>query len=369
MGPAHRRRRAVAPARGSRRRAGAAAGPVPRRTGSSSPGCVGRDRATRPGSSGSAGPGRRARMSIGAGDRLTVDEVAMRVLWPVRGQVPAEPPDAGSGINNVSVVLLGVIGERRFLLTGDVEEDVDPSLLTGGLPRVDLLKVAHHGSRTATTDAFVAAVRPRVAVASAGADNPYGHPGPSDAGASRRVRRAGLSDRCRRSVTVTFGAGGSGRPHGAAACGGRRIAHSRGRATASGRGDGRRAAAQLLLCDPRDQGPGESEDPAGRLPRARRRYERPSDIGHRQEPHRHDRVHRAQRRTHQHGRAVQAQGGQQRHALAVQEQYDDDPDKIVRARTAWRNTSRHQDPDDRARTGGSTSAPWIRSLVGSPTSV
>ena len=34
-----------------------------------------------------------ARLSIAAGDRLSVDEIAMRVLWPIRGQVPAEPPD------------------------------------------------------------------------------------------------------------------------------------------------------------------------------------------------------------------------------------------------------------------------------------
>ena len=155
-----------------------------------------------------ARPGAPMRMSIGAGDRLTVDEVAMRVLWPVRGQVPEEPPDAGSGINNVSVVLLGVIGERRFLLTGDVEEEVDPSLLTGGLPRVDLLKVAHHGSRTATTEAFVEAVRPRVAVASAGADNPYGHPARPTlerlAASGARVYRTDVDG----SVTVTFGAVG-----------------------------------------------------------------------------------------------------------------------------------------------------------------
>ena len=59
---------------------------------------------------------------------------------------------------------------------GDVEEGIDPSLLTEGLPHVDLLKVAHHGSRTATTQAFIDAVRPAVAVASAGAGNPYGHP-------------------------------------------------------------------------------------------------------------------------------------------------------------------------------------------------
>ena len=70
------------------------------------------------------------------------------------------PPDGGTGINNVSVVFLGHVGTRRFLLMGDVEEGIDPSLLTEGLPRVDLLKVAHHGSRTATTQAFVDAVRP-----------------------------------------------------------------------------------------------------------------------------------------------------------------------------------------------------------------
>jgi competence protein ComEC len=153
-------------------------------------------------------PGAPARHSIGAGDRLSVDDVAMRVLWPVRGQVPDEPPDTGTGINNVSVVLLGVVGERRFLLTGDVEEDVDPSLLTNGLPRVDLLKVAHHGSRTATTDAFLAAVRPRVAVASAGADNPYGHPARPTlerlAAAGARVYRTDVDG----SVAVTFGAEG-----------------------------------------------------------------------------------------------------------------------------------------------------------------
>ena len=116
------------------------------------------------------------RLGLAAGDRLAVDEIGLRVLWPIRGQVPTVPPDGGTGINNVSVVLLGQVGSRRFLLMGDVEQEIDPSLLADGLPRVDLLKVAHHGSRTATTEAFVEAVRPRVAVASAGAGNPYGHP-------------------------------------------------------------------------------------------------------------------------------------------------------------------------------------------------
>jgi competence protein ComEC len=115
-------------------------------------------------------------LGIAAGDRLSVDEIGMRVLWPIRGRVPIDPPDSGTGINNVSVVLLGEVGGRRFLLAGDVEQDIDPSLLAEGLPRLDFLKVAHHGSRTATTQPFVDAVRPRVAVASAGTGNPYGHP-------------------------------------------------------------------------------------------------------------------------------------------------------------------------------------------------
>ena len=149
-------------------------------------------------------PGGRPRLSIAAGDRLAVDEIDLRVLWPIRGEVPAEPPDTGTGINNVSVVLLGTVGHRRFLLAGDVEEEVDPSLLAEGLPRVDFLKVAHHGSRTATTEPFVEALRPRVAVASAGTGNPYGHPARSTldrlAAAGARVYRTDQDG----TVSVTF---------------------------------------------------------------------------------------------------------------------------------------------------------------------
>jgi competence protein ComEC len=90
--------------------------------------------------------------------------------------VPREPPDGGRGINDVSIVLFGEVAGRRVLLTGDVEDDVDPILAARGLPPIDVLKVAHHGSKTASTPAFLDAVRPQVAIVSAGAGNPYGHP-------------------------------------------------------------------------------------------------------------------------------------------------------------------------------------------------
>jgi competence protein ComEC len=115
-------------------------------------------------------------LPLATGDRLTLDGVGLRVLWPDRGSVPDEPADDGTAVNNVSIVLLGTVGRQRFLLTGDIEEGVDPRLLARGLPAIDVLKVAHHGSRTATSAAFLEAVRPTMAVISAGRGNPYGHP-------------------------------------------------------------------------------------------------------------------------------------------------------------------------------------------------
>ena len=116
---------------------------------------------------------------LSTGDHLRIDEFSFRVLWPDPGSVPEHPSDGGTGINNVSVVLLGEVDGHRVLLAGDIEEQIDPRLLARGLPTVDVLKVAHHGSRTATTDAFLTAVRPSIAVISAGRGNPYGHPAPA----------------------------------------------------------------------------------------------------------------------------------------------------------------------------------------------
>jgi competence protein ComEC len=140
--------------------------------------------------------GRQTRL-LAAGDRMSLDGVRIDVHWPRRGGVPERPADSGKGVNNVSIVLELKYGDRRFLLTGDVEEEIDPQLLAAGIAdssvatgeaAFDVLKVAHHGSGTATTDSFVERLRPRVAVVSAGWGNPYGHPSPATVA---RLERAG----------------------------------------------------------------------------------------------------------------------------------------------------------------------------------
>jgi competence protein ComEC len=117
---------------------------------------------------------------LSTGETLRLDDATLQVLWPDDGTTrsPLLDPAATSNrqINDASVVLLGEYEGRRFLLTGDTEDDVDPILLSRGLPTLDMLKVAHHGSATASSDVLLATVRPSIAVISVGAKNMYGHP-------------------------------------------------------------------------------------------------------------------------------------------------------------------------------------------------
>jgi competence protein ComEC len=94
------------------------------------------------------------------------------------------PPDrplkgTPSDLDNNSIVLRLTYGRATFLLTGDVFALAEQYLIESGesLGAV-VFKAAHHGSANANTEAFLEAVQPLVAVASAGLDNPFGHPHP-----------------------------------------------------------------------------------------------------------------------------------------------------------------------------------------------
>ena len=78
-------------------------------------------------------------------------------------------------LENASTVLRVRAGRWTAMLTGDVERDAE-SMLARRDVAADILKVAHHGSRTSTSPAMLAAVHPRLALISCGRHNMFGHP-------------------------------------------------------------------------------------------------------------------------------------------------------------------------------------------------
>jgi competence protein ComEC len=79
-------------------------------------------------------------------------------------------------LNNSSVVLLLTYGDTSLLLTGDAAFGEESEILNNILGPIDVLKVAHHGSLTSTSQQFLSAVAPRYAIISVGENNDYGHP-------------------------------------------------------------------------------------------------------------------------------------------------------------------------------------------------
>ena len=80
-------------------------------------------------------------------------------------------------LNNCSLGCLVSCGDIRFFLAGDLEKDGEAAMLGAGLiPPVSVLKVSHHGSSGATTEAFLQTAQPDYGVISVGSGNDYGHP-------------------------------------------------------------------------------------------------------------------------------------------------------------------------------------------------
>lgn len=109
---------------------------------------------------------------IGAGDVLRFGDVTASVLSPL----PSADANAPSR-NNDSLVLRLQLGSRVLLLTGDVEMAGESGMLQAHENlRADVVKVAHHGSRTSSVPGFIAAAQPRFAVISVGQTSIFGHP-------------------------------------------------------------------------------------------------------------------------------------------------------------------------------------------------
>jgi competence protein ComEC len=106
-------------------------------------------------------------------DSVIVDGVLIEFLAPDSiWTVGLKDPNLASTVVSISY------GTVRFLLVGDAERAEEDWLLANEREdlRADVLKVGHHGSSTSSSDAFLAAVEPTLAVISVGAVNKYGHP-------------------------------------------------------------------------------------------------------------------------------------------------------------------------------------------------
>lgn len=112
----------------------------------------------------------------------------MKITYPVVGEqyalgeakftiIAPNSNSYGGNANDYSVAILLEYGKNRFLFTGDAEEASEAEMLTNGIDiSADVYKVAHHGSRSASTQEFLNAVQPKYAVISCGEGNSYGHP-------------------------------------------------------------------------------------------------------------------------------------------------------------------------------------------------
>ncbi|MFQ6396751.1 ComEC/Rec2 family competence protein [Nocardia sp. KC 131] len=115
-------------------------------------------------------------LELSAGHVMGFGAVELTVLAPTAtARIPAGSA-AADDANDRSIVIAATTPAGRILLTGDIEAPAQHRLLNSGAPvQADILKVPHHGSRTTALE-FLAAVRPRVAIVSVGADNTFGHP-------------------------------------------------------------------------------------------------------------------------------------------------------------------------------------------------
>jgi competence protein ComEC len=107
-----------------------------------------------------------------AGDALPWSGTRATILAPEPAYANPNTP-----VNNDSLVLRLAYGQASVLLEGDAESPSELAMLTNHrIQPATLLKIGHHGSRTSTTPAFLAAVAPQEAIISVGRSNTFGHP-------------------------------------------------------------------------------------------------------------------------------------------------------------------------------------------------
>ncbi len=114
-------------------------------------------------------------MIVKKGDYITIDRLSyIEILFPEDKLINENI------LNNNSIVMKFVSGNFDMLFTGDIEKIAEDRLVelyknTNKL-KADILKVAHHGSKTSSTIEFIELVKPQIALIGVGKNNNFGHP-------------------------------------------------------------------------------------------------------------------------------------------------------------------------------------------------
>lgn len=124
-----------------------------------------------------------------AGNRINIEKnLFFDILWPSKNETVSK-----NVINNNALVCKMVSKKVSMLFTGDIEQEAEKAILNKykaniGILKSDILKVAHHGSKTSSTKEFLEEVKPNTAVIGVGKNNNFGHPNKS---VLERLKRLG----------------------------------------------------------------------------------------------------------------------------------------------------------------------------------
>ena len=112
---------------------------------------------------------------VNQGDKISVEkDLEIDILWPDKNSLIKE-----NSINNNSIVFKLIYKKYSILFTGDIEKIAEEKILNKYQKnelKTDVLKVAHHGSKSSSIEKFVKAVNPKIAIIGVGENNKFGHP-------------------------------------------------------------------------------------------------------------------------------------------------------------------------------------------------
>ena len=107
---------------------------------------------------------------IKKGDKIIIDNIIFNILFP-----DIENPIKENILNNNSIVMQMKYKSITTLFTGDIEEIAEEQIIKENI-EADILKIAHHGSKTSSTQKFLEKVKPKIALIGVGENNKFGHP-------------------------------------------------------------------------------------------------------------------------------------------------------------------------------------------------